>query len=105
MSKFIKQMEMTALKATFGEVRDAVVLTVVGLSSEGDYGLRAALRKKNIRLHMVKNSLCRKVFQEMGMQVPDDSPYWTGPTTIAFGGTSLGELSRELDAEISNPKK
>jgi len=48
MSKFIKQLEMTALKHTFGDVRDLVVLKVQGLSSDGDYNLRALLRKKKI---------------------------------------------------------
>jgi len=41
----------------------------------------------------------------MGLKVPADSPFWTGPTTMAFGGSSLGELSREIDTELRNPKK
>src|SRR5262249_17475298 len=105
MSKIIKQMQMTALKGVFGDVRDLVVLSMKGVTSEAEYGLRAAMRKKKIRLHGVKNSLCRRVFDEMGLKIPADSPFWTGPTVIAFGASSLGELSREIDTEISNPKK
>src|SRR5438874_4652301 len=94
MSKQIKQMEMDSLKATFQDVRDLVVLTVQGLNSQLENQLRLALRKKSIRLQQVKNSLTRRVFDELGMRV---SSYWEGPTTLAWGAGSLAELSRELD--------
>jgi large subunit ribosomal protein L10 len=104
MSKVIKQMEMNALKQSFEGVRDIVVLSVKGLTSQADHGLRMALRKKNIRLQVVKNSLTRRVFHEMGLNVADDSPYWVGPTTMAWGASSISELSRAVDAELKNPK-
>jgi large subunit ribosomal protein L10 len=95
MSKKIKQMEMAALRTTFQDVRDLVVLTVSGVDSQTDNQMRLSLRKKNIRLQVVKNSLTRRVFDEMGMKV---SKYWEGPTLLAWGAGSLSELSRELDA-------
>jgi large subunit ribosomal protein L10 len=104
MSKVIKQMEMSSLKQSFEGVRDLVVLSVKGLSGQADHGLRMALRKKNIRLQVVKNSLTRRVFQEMGLRIGDDSPYWLGPTTLAWGTESAGELGRAIDAELKNPK-
>ncbi len=94
MSKQIKQMEMDALKNTFQSVRDLVVLSVHKLDCQADHQLRSSLRKKNIRLHMVKNSLTRRVFDELGMKV---SKYWEGSTVLAWGGSSLAQLSRELD--------
>ena len=62
MSKLVKQMQMDALKATFGNVRDLVVLSVKGLSAIGETQFRAAMRKKHIRLQVVKNSFTRRVF-------------------------------------------
>ncbi len=94
MSKQIKQMEMDALKSTFQDVRDMVVLSIQGLTSQADNQLRLTLRKKSIHLHQVKNSLTRRVFTELGMKV---SACWEGPTTLAWGASSLAELSRELD--------
>jgi large subunit ribosomal protein L10 len=100
MSKQIKQLEMDALRKTFGEVRDLVVLTVNGLSCQADNQLRLSLRKKNIRLQMVKNSLARRVFDGLGISLPKESPYWAGTTTLAWGAGSLAELSRDLESEL-----
>lgn len=94
MAKKIKQMEMDALKATFKGVRDLVLLTASGINSQVDNQMRLSLRKKKIRLQMVKNSLARRVFDEMGIKVAR----WEGPTVVAWGGDSLSELSKELEA-------
>jgi ribosomal protein L10 len=104
MSKVIKQMQMDALEDTFREVRDLVVLSVKGLSAQADNQFRAALRKKKIRVQHVKNSYTRRVFGKLGLAVPDDSPYWKGTTVMAWGGTSISELSRAIDGELKAPK-
>jgi large subunit ribosomal protein L10 len=104
MSKVIKQMEMDALRSTFKGVRDLVVLSVTKLDSQGEYTFRAALRKKNIHLKVVKNSLTRKVFREMNMQIADDSPFWQKPTMMAWGGSSVADLSKEVEAELKHAK-
>src|SRR5579884_797798 len=105
MSKVIKQMQMDSLRRTFEGVRDMVVLTVKGLNSLGEYTLRANLRKKKIRLQMVKNSLTRRVFAEMGMDFGDDSPYWKDTTVVAWGASSAAELARSIDGELKDKKK
>jgi large subunit ribosomal protein L10 len=100
MSKQIKQMEMDALKSTFTGVRDLVVLSIKGLSCQNDNQMRQNLRKRNIRLQVVKNSLARRVFEELEIEVPKDSPWWQGPTVMAWGAGSLAELSREVDGYL-----
>jgi large subunit ribosomal protein L10 len=104
MSKFIKQMEMEDMRRTFGNVRDMVLLTVEKLDAQGEYTFRTIMRKKNIRLKVVKNTLARKVFKELNFQVPDDSPYWQRPTMLAWGAGSIKELSKELDIELRRSK-
>jgi large subunit ribosomal protein L10 len=104
MSKVIKQMEMNALKQAFQGVRDAVVLSIKGLDCKADNAFRATLRKKNVRLKVIKNSLTCKVFAELGLKVPDESPYWIGPTAMAWGANSIAEVSRAIDAELKGPK-
>src|SRR5262249_49946389 len=104
MSKLIKQMEMDALKAAFRDVRDLVVLSIKGLNATVDNQLRHRLRGKNIRLLHVKNSLTRRVFGELGLNIGADSPYWQGPSVMAFGAGSLADLSRELKGELEGPK-
>jgi ribosomal protein L10 len=49
---------------------------------------------------MVKNSLARRVFDELGIKVAADSPYWVGTTWIAWGPESVAELSKELDRQV-----
>ena len=101
MSKKIKQMQMDALAKTFDGVRDMVVMSVSGVDSLVDNKTRLDLLKKNVHLHMVKNSLPRRVFTEMGI---DMGEIWAGPTTIAWGGSSVAELSRAVEGELKNPK-
>lgn len=101
MSKAIKQMEMDALKATFQNVRDLVIMSVLGgVDCQMDNQLRNRLRKKSICLQVVKNSLTRRVFDELGLKVAENSKFWEGPSIIAWGTASLGELSKALDAEL-----
>jgi large subunit ribosomal protein L10 len=102
MSKLIKQMEMDALKKEFQDIRDMVILSASKVSCQEDTQLRATLRKKNIRLRVVKNSLARRVFGELDMNV---NKCWEGPTTLAWGSNSLAELSKELDALIRKNDK
>ena len=97
MSKLIKQMEMDALKNEFQDIRDMVILSASKVSCQEDTQMRATLRKKNIRLRVVKNSLARRVFGELDMNV---SKCWEGPTTLAWGSNSLAELSKELDVLV-----
>jgi large subunit ribosomal protein L10 len=106
MSKAIKEMQMTSLRDTFGEVRDMVVLSVKGLDCHADHSFRAALRKKKVRLQVVKNSLTSKIFGEMGLAAAQTATYWAGPTTLAWGapGVSIAEISRAIEAELKNTK-
>src|SRR5579872_5160989 len=104
MSKVIKQMESDALRDTFKGVRDAVVMSIQGLNCQLDGALRATLRKKNIRMKVVKNSLTRRVFDELGIRIGADSPVWAGPTTLAWGANSVAELSRAIDDELKKSK-
>ncbi len=104
MSKVIKQMEMDALRSNFEGVRDLVVLSMKGLNCQLEGSLRATLRKKNIRLKMVKNSLTRRVFGDLGIPIGADSPMWNGSTTLAWGANSIAELSRAIDEELRKSK-
>src|SRR6516225_9107405 len=97
MSKKIKQMEMDALKTTFDGVRDLVVLSATGIDCQTDNQTRLALRKKNIRLQVVKNSLARRVFTDLGLKLGN---IWEGPTIMAWGADSIAELSKALNAFI-----
>jgi large subunit ribosomal protein L10 len=105
MSKVIKAMEMEALRTTFKGVRDLVLLSPNKLNSLGESTFRTSLRKKNIRVQVVKNTLARKVFRELELNIADDSPYWSQATMVAWGAGSVAELSRAVESELKDAKK
>lgn len=102
MSKAIKQMQMGSLKDHFKDVRDLVMLNITGLNALDENKIRLGLRKKGIRLHQVKNSLCRRVFKDLGLSVDG---VWEGSTTVAWGAGSIKELSKELESFIRKHDK
>lgn len=103
MSKQIKQMEMDALRKTFAEVRDMVLVSISGFDATAENQMRLSLRKKNIRLHRVKNSLASRVFQDVGLG--DLKAHLEGPTTVVWGSDSIAQLSKELDVWVKKSDK
>lgn len=105
MSKVIKQMQMDAIKATFQDVKDLVILSFhkVSCATEGQF--RTNLRKKKIRLQMVKNSYTRRVFNDLGIRIPVESPVWAGTTVFAWGAGSVSELCRDIEGELKDAKR
>ena len=105
MSKVIKRMQLDALKDQFKEVRDYVLLTMTKFSANNENELRTLFAKKDVRLFMVKNSYARLVFKELGLEINDESELWNGPTVLAWGTDSIGQLSRVIDDELTDRKK
>jgi len=95
MSKAIKQLEMDTLNRTFKDVRDMVLLSVSGLNATLDNQIRLGLRKKGIRLQVVKNSLAKRVFDGLGVKI---TKAWEGNTVVAWGGTSVADLAKEIES-------
>ena len=60
MSKLIKNMLTDDLKTRLADVGEAIVVSLGTLDAQRTTELRQALRKKNIHLQMVKNSLARR---------------------------------------------
>ena len=102
MSKIIKKMQMDSLKANFDGVRDMVFLSVVGLDAITENKARLDLRKKGIRLQMVKNAIARRVLIDMGFTV---EKAWGGATTVAWGGSSISDLAKEMEAFAKKNEK
>jgi len=98
MSKQVKQMQMDSLAKAFAGVRDLVVLSASGIDAITENQVRLGLRKKNVTMMLVKNSLLRRVFSGSGIEF--DAAVWEGPTTIAWGGESIKDLSREIETAL-----
>ena len=94
MSKRIKDMLVAELRERLGSHRDILVVDYSKLDGVTLNNLRLKLRKQNIRMLGVKNSLARKVLGELGLAGLD--PFLAGPSTLVFGGPDIVALSKEI---------
>jgi large subunit ribosomal protein L10 len=102
MSKQVKQLQMDALKKTFNGVKNMVVFSSTKMSAIAENQLRLNLRKKNVHLQQVKNSLAQKVFTDMGINLKD---VWGGCTVFAWGPDNVKELSKTLESAFKDVEK
>lgn len=96
MSKFIKgllQAEMEN-KVSSEDIRDFVVLSLIGVKGVDNNLMRSELKKKGVDLLVVKNSLFKKALRQNGMEAAAD--LFTGSCTIAFGGDSIVDVAKEI---------
>jgi large subunit ribosomal protein L10 len=94
MSKRIKNMLVDDLRQRLGETRDLLVVDYSRLDGVTETNMRLKLRKQNIRMLGVKNSLARKVLEDLGLA--GLAPYLSGPSTLVFGGPDIVALSKEI---------
>lgn len=102
MSKKIKALELTALKAAFGTTRDYIVVAPEKVDAATDYQFRKTLREKKIKVQLVKNSYAKKIFAENGLNSGD---VWSGPTLLCWGGANIKFLSNTVADTIKDLKK
>ena len=68
--------------------KSVVFVNYKGLTVAEDTELRNAFRKENVEYKVLKNTLVRKAFNEMG--VTDFDNDLNGPTAVAFGSDETG---------------
>jgi large subunit ribosomal protein L10 len=103
MSKYVKELMMDQIRTDLNGTRSMLILDLKDLDAVGEYQLRRDLRKKSIRLRILKNSLARRVFTEMGME--GLSRYLEGPSAMAWGGDGIAELAKEISHQVKTLKK
>lgn len=94
MSKTVKQMILHDYAGKFGEESDVAVISIRGIGSNDTNELRATLRKKDIRVTVIRNSLAKRQFAAGALE--GLTPVLTGPSALAYGGQSVVEVAREL---------
>lgn len=94
MSKTVKSMILRDYADRFGEESDVAVISIRGINSNDTNKIRADLRKKDIRITIVRNSLAKRQFTEGDLGAL--TPILTGPSALAYGGQSVVEVAREL---------
>src|SRR6516165_8026718 len=103
MSKYVKELMMDQLRTDLDGSRSLLILDLGGLDSHTEYQLRRDLRKKSIRLRVLKNSLARRVFADLGME--GLSKYLDGSSAVVWGGEGPSELAKEITTRFKALKK
>src|SRR5262245_34325571 len=101
MSKKIKDLELVAMRAALGGVKDFIALEPVKVDSATDATFRKTLRDKKIKCQMVKNSLAQKIMGGDGVT----AELWSGVTLVCWGGDSVKALANTIDQAIKDSKK
>jgi len=94
MSRVIKDMVEQALRQRYGNAESILVISVHGLSGVAANEFRGELRKKNIEVHVVKNSAARRVLAGTPLAALGDR--LTGPCAFVTGGVSPADTAKEL---------
>jgi large subunit ribosomal protein L10 len=94
MSKPVKDLVTNEYKKLFGDADGACVVSVIGLDAISTNKLRGELRKKQISLKVVKNSLAKRAFGS-GPLAPLGAAL-NGPCALVTGGGSVIDVAKTL---------
>jgi large subunit ribosomal protein L10 len=94
MSKAVKEMLIKDIQTKLKGVNDALLVNVVGLNSENTAKLRTDLRKKNIHLSVIKNSLARLATK--GTPLESAFGKSEGSLAVIWGGGDIVDLAKEV---------
>jgi large subunit ribosomal protein L10 len=94
MSKAVKELITKDLRKRLDGVEDALLVDVIGLKNEKNVALRQRLRKKNINLLVVKNSLARRAAE--GTRLAPAFDTCQGTMAVIWGGEDIISLAKEV---------
>ncbi len=94
MSKYVKNLISDYLRTQLNGVDDALLVNMVGLNANTDGRLRAELRKKNIHVLVVKNSLARRA--TAGTRLAPMFESIGGTSAVCWGGEDIVSLAKEI---------
>jgi len=94
MSKPVKEMMRRALRGRFEGLRSLALVDLTGVDATETNAIRGRLRAKDIHVIVVKNSLARQAFREVGLAAA--ASLLDGPCAVAHGGDSVVSVVREL---------
>lgn len=103
MSKYMKELMLDQFRSELGETRSLLILDLKGLDAITETQLRADLRKKQIKLKVIKNTLAGVLFDELGMG--GLKQYLSGPSVAVWGGSGVAELAKEISSQVKKLKK
>lgn len=99
MSKTVKSVMMKEYTGKVAGASDAMLISIRGLKGIAATKLRGSLRKKQISITVIRNSLAKKTFADTGLKALGE--LLTGPSALAYG-PSVVEVAREIVSLIKD---
>jgi large subunit ribosomal protein L10 len=103
MSKYVKELMMDQLKTELDGDKSVLILDLKGLDAIAEFQFRRDLRKKSIKMRVLRNTLARRVFDDMG--IGGLSRFLEGPSVAVWGGAGVAELAKEIFDQVKKLKK
>ncbi len=94
MSKRIKALITKELQNKFDKAESLVVVDYTGIDSKTTAGVRAALRKKQVKLTVVRNAMAVKALNATPLKPA--AGLLKGTNAVVYGGDSIVDLVKEL---------
>ena len=84
----VKKQVVEEIKEKINNSKSIVLVSFNGLTVQEDTELRGEFRKNGVEYKVLKNTLVRKAFNDLGVKDFDDD--LNGPTSVAFGSDETG---------------
>ena len=91
-----KKVVVEDIKEKIQNSKSVVFVKFSGLTVAEDTELRREFRKNNVEYKVLKNTLIKRAFNDMGVTDFDDD--LNGPTSVAFGADETGAAKVIIDA-------
>ncbi len=91
-----KKLVVEDIKEKIQNAKSVVFVKFSGLSVAEDTELRREFRKNNVEYKVLKNTLIRRAFNDLGITDFDED--LNGPTSVAFGADETGASKVIIDA-------
>ena len=98
-----KKLVVEEIKQKIQDAKSVVLVKFIGLSVAEDTELRREFRKNNIEYKVLKNTLVRRAFNDLGVKDFDED--LNGPTSVAFGPDETGAAKVVMEAVKKYDKK
>jgi large subunit ribosomal protein L10 len=94
MSKYVKSLIAEHLQGQLQNVHEALLVNMVGLDANTNTRLRAELRRKNIQVVVVKNSMAARAAE--GTPLAPLFANLSGTAAVCWGGEDIVSLAKEI---------
>ncbi|MBR2499257.1 MAG: 50S ribosomal protein L10 [Clostridia bacterium] len=98
-----KKLVVEEIKEKIQNAKSVVFVKFEGLSVAEDTELRREFRKNNVEYKVLKNTLIKRAFNDLGITDFDED--LNGPTSVAFGPDETGASKVIIDAVKKYDKK